>query len=423
MIAILCQGELNKGADVDNENLSFETRAVHAGLQSRVDGVTATVAPIVPSTTYTYASVEDVHAALGPQPEGFAYARNANPTVTALESRLAMLEGSEETVAFGSGMAALHAALVACNLEAGDSVLAGADLYGVTRSLLQSFASYDIQVHFVDVMDLTETESALARHKPSTLLFESITNPLMRVPDTSALVQMAHAAGARTIVDNTFATPYLFRPISIGADMVVHSVTKYLAGHGDVTAGVIATNRSFAARARHTRTLIGGVLSPFEAWLTSRGVRTLPLRMERHCANAAQLAKWLEQQSWVDEVYYPGLDRNPQRGLAAHQFDGRFGGMLAFDLCGGQQDALRFLNQLNVITTGTSLGDVESLALYPPLSSHRRLSEGELAAMGIGQGLIRMSVGLEGVADLQRDLGRAAETLTAMRAKADSHAV
>jgi cystathionine gamma-synthase/methionine-gamma-lyase len=393
---------------VDTSHLDFDTLAVQAGLRMRVGDTTSTVAPISASTTFTYDSVEEVHAALGPDGRGFAYARNANPTVVALEEALALLEGAEAVVAFGSGMAAIHAALLGVGLESGDVVLAASDLYGVTRGLLAQLENLGVHTDFVNILDLEQVEQALTETRARVLYFESISNPLLRIPDVSELTRLAHSHRAIVVIDNTFATPYLFRPLALGADIVVHSATKYIAGHGDVTAGLVAGNRSYGKRIRDTRTIIGSILSPFEAWLTLRGVRTLPLRMARQADSALEIAHWLDRQDWVEHVYYPGLAAHPQHEIAHRQFSGRYGGMVAFDLAAGQRETLRFLDALQLIAPGTSLGDVESLVLYPPLSSHRGLTPGEQRTAGIGEGLVRMSVGLESPGDLIADLEGAA---------------
>jgi len=388
--------------------VQFETLASHAGLGMRVGDTMATVTPIVASTTFTYDTIEGVHHALEPGGEGFAYSRNANPTVTALEAALALLEGADEVVAFGSGMSAIHAALVGVGLQAGDTIVASSDLYGVTRSLLMHLQNFDIRTVFVDVRNIEVVERALVQERARILYFESMSNPLVRVSDTPRLAEIARRHGAVSVIDNTFATPYLLRPLAHGIDVVVHSATKFIAGHGDTVAGAVATSRNFGSRIRSMRTLMGGVLSPFEAWLTMRGMRTLPVRMDRHCASALQVAEWLHEQTWVQEVYYPGLLHHSEHDLTIRQFSGKAGGMLSFNLRADEATTLQFMNSLKLITTGTSLGDVESLALYPALSSHRGLTETELGNLGIGKGLVRLSVGLEAPMDLIADLQQAA---------------
>lgn len=392
-----------------DETLDFETIAAHAGTRAPVGDIVSTVAPITASTTFTYETVAGVHDALAPDGSGFAYARNASPTVVSLEQAIAALEGAEDAVAFGSGMAAIHAALLGSGLQRGDSIVAAEDLYGVTRSLLTELGDLGIQARFVNVLDLEAIAAALEAERPKVLIFESISNPLLKVADVGALAQLGHEHGATVMIDNTFASPRLLRPLEHGVDVVVHSATKYIAGHGDVVAGVVAASAGRAAPIRHTRTLSGGVLSPFEAWLTLRGIRTLPLRIARHSESALELARWLQERSWVARVYYPGLNSHAQHQIASRQFGALYGGMVAFDLRANRDETIRFIDALQLITPGTSLGDVESLILYPVLTSHRTLTPEQCGELGIGEGLLRLSVGLESVRDLAGDLQRAAQ--------------
>ncbi|GAC1443564.1 MAG: methionine gamma-lyase [Chloroflexota bacterium] len=394
---------------MDESPLHFETLAARSGLGVWVGGTKSTVPPITASTTFTYDSVENVHAALESDGSGFAYARNANPTVHSLEEVLSLLEDADDAVAFGSGMGAISATFMSLGLEPGDTIVAARDLYGVTRSVFAQLAQFDIRTVYVDILNAEEVSAAVALPRARALFFESIANPLLQVPDIQVLVDTSRARNVRVVIDNTFATPYLCRPLSLGVDLVIHSATKYIAGHGDVMAGIVAGSRSWAKRLRDARTVGGSVLSPFEAWLTLRGVRTLPLRIERQSASAYEIARWLEKQPWVERVYYPGLDSSPHRDIAARQFNGRFGGMVAVDLMAEQKQTLSFIDCLELITAGTSLGDVASLVLYPPLSSHRGLSAVGRAEAGIGDGLLRISIGLENPDDLIVDLQRAAE--------------
>jgi cystathionine beta-lyase/cystathionine gamma-synthase len=392
----------------DESPLHFETIAAQAGLRMRVGDTISTSPAIDPSTTFTYETVSDVHAALEPEGSGFAYSRNANPTVVALEDAIAPLEAAEEVVAFGSGMGAIQATLSGLQLWPGDVILSSGDLYGVTRGLLTQLGQYEIETRFVDVFNLDAVSDALRGTRARVLYFETISNPLLRVPPAADLIQLAREHGAACIVDNTFASPYLCRPLELGADVVVESASKYIAGHGDVISGLVATSRSLGRRIRDARTFAGGVLSPFDAWLTMRGVRTLPLRVERQCATALWLARALCERAWIRTVHYPGLPGHPQHELAARQFGDRYGGMLALELAADRGSTVQFMDSLRLITPGTSLGDVESLVLYPALSSHRTLSTDELARAGIGEGLVRLSVGIEHPEDLLADLDRAA---------------
>jgi cystathionine beta-lyase/cystathionine gamma-synthase len=305
-------------------------------------------------------------------------------------------------------MAAMHAALLGTGIEADDTVVVARDLYGVTRSLLMQLEQFGVSHRFVNVLEPAEVERALGETGARVLCCESISNPLLRVPNLERLVEVAHNYRAAVVLDNTFATPYLLQPLNLGVDVVVHSATKYLAGHGDVMAGYAASNRSRARRMRDVRTVTGAVLSPFEAWLTLRGIKTLPLRMERQCSSALEIATWLDEQGWVSRVYYPGLKSHHQRDVAGRLFGGRYGGMVAFELDAGQESVLRFMDALQVITSATSLGDAMSLILYPKFSSHRTLSDDQLREAGIGGSLLRLSVGLESPRDLTGDLRRAA---------------
>lgn len=393
-----------------DDTLDFETLAAHAGTRTPVADVISTVAPITASTTFTYDTVAGVHDALAPGGSGFAYARNANPTVVSLEQAIASLEGAEDAVAFGSGMAAIYGALMGSGLRRGDSIVAAEDLYGVTRSLLIQLEDAGISTKFVNVLDLDAVAAALRAGPVKVLIFESISNPLLKVADVGALAQLGHEHGATVVIDNTFASPRLLRPLEHGVDVVVHSATKYLAGHGDVVAGVVAASASGTAPIRHVRTLSGGVLSPFEAWLTLRGIRTLPLRIARQSGSALELARWLQERNWVEHVYYPGLNSHAQHQIASRQFGALAGGMVAFELKANRDAVTRFIDALELITPGTSLGDVESLILYPVLTSHRTLTPEQCNELGIGEGLLRLSVGLESVRDLAGDLERAAET-------------
>jgi cystathionine beta-lyase/cystathionine gamma-synthase len=391
----------------------FDTLAIQAGLRQGGEDWRATAPPIHPSTTFTYPSVAAVHHALEPMGGGYAYSRNANPTVATLEQALRALEGTEDAVAFASGMAAIHAAILATGIRPGDALLAAKDLYGVSHSLFTGpLAAFGIKPHFVDVLDLAAVRTALIESRARVLVFESLSNPLLRVPDVAALIELAHEAGALVIVDNTFASPYLLRPAALGADIVVHSATKYLSGHGDVIAGVVATDSDFGHWLRDLRTTTGGVLGPFEAWLTLRGMRTLPLRMRRHCENAAMLAAWLEHQDCVERVHYPGLPSHPHYARVRQLFrDGLGGGMVAFELRTTAQGVEAFMDALELAVAGTSLGDVETLVLYPARSSHRTLTVEERVASGITDSLVRVSVGLESSDDIIADFKQALSRL------------
>ncbi|MDF3041034.1 MAG: methionine gamma-lyase [Thermomicrobiales bacterium] len=384
----------------------FTTRAVHAGERPQRPDFTPTVTPIYPSVSFLADDPETQDAVFGGEREGYVYTRHGNPTTHALEIAVAALEETEDAVAFGSGMAALLAAILN-EVQAGDRVVASRDLYGATQALLGNvFGTLGVQTTFIDISDLDAVQRTMAEVRPRALLFETISNPLVRVADIPALVAIAREHRARTIVDNTFATPLLVTPARFGVDTVVHSTTKYLGGHGDATGGVVATTRDRALEITELTKLTGAVLGPFEAWLTLRGVKTLSLRMERQCRNAAALAIWLTEHPRIAQVYYPGLA--PPADLPPI-FSGELrGGIVAFDIAGaGREEVFCFLRALRICLPVTTLGDVYTMVLYPAMSTHRTLLPEERAAAGIGDGLVRLSAGIEDVADLIEDLDRA----------------
>ena len=378
---------------------------MHAGERPERPEFTPTVTPIYPSVSYLADDPETQDAVFGGEQAGYVYTRHGNPTTRALEIAVAALEETEEAVTFGSGMAALLAAILN-EVQAGDRVVASRDLYGATQALLGNvFGTLGVRTTFVDILDLSEVRRTLAEVKPRVLLFETISNPLVHVADVPALVEIAREHRARTIVDNTFATPLLVTPARFGVDTVVHSTTKYLGGHGDATGGVVATTRERALEITELTKLTGAVLGPFEAWLTLRGVKTLSLRMQRQCENAAALAAWLAGHPRVARVYYPGL---AEMGTPPIFTGDLRGGIVAFDIAGaGREEVFAFLRALRICLPVTTLGDVYTMVLYPAMSTHRTLTEQERAAAGIGEGLVRLSAGIEDVGDLIADLDQA----------------
>jgi cystathionine gamma-synthase/methionine-gamma-lyase len=386
--------------------LRFASRAVHAGERAPRPDFTPTTTPIYPASSFLYDDPDTLDAVFGGERPGYVYTRHGNPTTRALEQAMASLEETEDAIAFASGMAALHAAILN-EVRAGSHVVASRDLYGATTAMLTSvFSTLGVTTTFVDLGDLDAARRVITETKPRVVLCETISNPLVHVADLPALADLAHAAGATLIVDNTFATPYLVNPARFGADVIVHSSTKYLGGHGDVTGGVIATSGDRAFELRELVKLTGAILGPFEAWLTLRGVKTLPLRMRQQCQNAAIIADWLAAQPRVARVHYPG--RAPL-GRAACIFNNELrGGIVAFELAGaGRADVFRLLRSLRLCLPATTLGDVYTLVLYPPMSSHRALTPEERAAAGIGEGLLRLSAGIEDAADIIADLEQA----------------
>lgn len=386
------------------------TRAVHAGKPSVRPDFKPTVTPIHPSVTYQYPSMDDLDAVFAGTREGYVYARYGNPTVTALEEAVAALEEGEAAMAFASGMAAIHAALLAVGARAGSAVIAAQDLYGATYVLLdQLLRSQGVTVRFVDVADPDAVETACAELNPVALLAETISNPLLKIADLPLLADAAHRHGVALLVDNTFATPCLIQPLTRNADLVIHSATKYLAGHGDVLGGVVVTSETWREELFQVLKVTGGNLGPQQAWLALRGIRTLSLRTGQQSDNALTVARWLEVHPRVSRVLYPGLPSHPQHDLAARLFGERgYGGMVSFELAGADQsDVFRFFEALRLCQPATTLGDVRSLVLYPAHSSHRALSPEGRARIGIGDGLVRLSVGIEAVQDLLSDLEQA----------------
>lgn len=390
------------------------TRAVHAGRPRTRPDYVPTVTPIHPSVTYQYEHMEDLDAVFAGTRQGYVYTRYGNPTVTALEEAVAALEEGEAALAFASGMAAIYTALLATGARAGAAVVAGQDIYGATYALLdQLMRSQGVETRFVDTTDLEAVNTACAELKPVALLVETISNPLLKVAHVAALADVAHRNGAALMVDNTFATPCLVQPLTLGADVTIHSATKYLGGHGDVLGGVVVTSQARWAKLFEVLKVTGGNLGPQEAWLVLRGIKTLPLRMQQHCQNALAVAHWLEDHPRVGRVYYPGLASHPQHALARELFQERgCGGVVSFDLSGAdQRTVFRFFESLRLCQPATTLGDVYTLVLYPAHSSHRALSPEERARVGIGDGLVRLAVGIEAVEDAIADLAQALDAL------------
>jgi len=395
---------------MSTSKLSIFTQAVHAGERGPRPDFTPVVTPIYNSVGYLYESMDHLDAVFAAEREGYVYPRFGTPTNAALERAVAILEGGEAALSFASGMAAIHAALLATGLETSQAVVAAQDVYGASYALLANlFTSLGIRVRFVDIADLASLERALVEEKPRAVFCEIISNPLLKVADLPAVAELAHAHGAELVVDSTFATPYLVRPLTLGVDYVVHSSTKYLGGHGDVLGGIVVTSAERRKRLWEIIKLTGGNLGPDQAWLTLRGLKTLPLRMAQHCRNATAVANWLAEHPRIAKVNYPGLPDHPQHAVATRLFhDGCYGGMVSFEIAGaGRAEVFRFMEALQLVLPATTLGDVYSLTLYPAHSSHRALSPQERAAIGIGEGLVRLSVGIEDVRDIIADLDQA----------------
>jgi cystathionine gamma-synthase/methionine-gamma-lyase len=356
--------------------------------------------------------MSELDAIFGGEQEGFVYTRYGNPTVAALEEAMALLEGGEAAVGFATGMAAVHAALLSVGLQSGDTVVCSQDVYGATYSLLSSvFTRLGVRTVFVEIEDLPGVRATIARERPKIVWIETISNPLLRIADIPTVAASAHSIDAVLMVDSTFATPYLFRPLEHGVDYVIHSATKYLSGHGDAMGGLVVSSRARCEEVRTVAKLAGGTLSPFDAWLILRGVKTLTLRMQRQCENAFRLAQWLETNPRVVKVIYPGLPSHPHQVLAKSLLkEGLFGAMVAFELRGGSREqVMRFMDKLKLCLPATTLGDVYTEVLYPPMSSHRWLSPEERRQIGIGDGFVRVSVGIEAIEDIIADFAQALE--------------
>ena len=399
----------------------FTTRAIRAATRvPRVDQPPSSV-PIYQAVTFSSADADELGAVTTGRQPGYVYARLGNPTVDALADAFAALHDAEAGFAAATGMAAIHLA-VGSQVVAGDRIVATRALYGTTRSLFSNvMARGGVTTTFVDATDVAAVEAALAAAPTRLLYLETISNPTLDVPDLAALADLGHRHGATVVVDNTFASPYLCRPLALGADLVVESATKYLSGHSDVLAGAVAGGRVLvdAVRAFHVDT--GATLAPFSAFLVLRGIPTLAIRMERHEATAASLAAQLEGAPGVRRVWYPASPSHPQHAVAARQLSGG-GGMLAVELSGGAAAGRAFTDALRIPERTASLGSIHTIVIHPPSTSHRQLTPAQLADVGIAPGLLRISVGLEDAADLRADVETALEAARATSAVADAAA-
>jgi cystathionine beta-lyase/cystathionine gamma-synthase len=385
------------------------TRVVRSARSLPPGDGTPVAPPLVQSVAFDYRSAAEQDEVFGSERAGYVYGRYGTPTTAALESLLADLEGTATAVCFTSGMAAVAAFVDACAVASGGRVVAQEDVYGQTRALFERWIrERGAKITFVDATDLAAVDRALGAAPTALLYVEAIANPLLRITDIAALAKAAHAKGARLAVDATFATPLLVRPAELGADVVIHSLTKYLNGHGDMMGGSVAGNADVGKAMRDRTILDGAYLPPHEAWLCIRGVRTLELRVRRQCENASRVATHLAAHPKIARVRYPGLPSHPQHALAKKQFGGLFGGVITFDLKEATKPAaFRFLDSLELAASATTLGDLWSEVLYPAISSHRRVAPEERARLGISEGTLRLSVGIEDAEDLIADLDNA----------------
>ena len=402
----------------------IDTQVVHAGERKTMPPGQPTSMPIYSSVTYAYDSMAEMDRVFAGQAPGYVYTRHGNPTTDALADTLCEIESGATACVYSSGMAALHAALLTCGVSAGTTVLASQDLYGATTNLLHSiFGNLGVKTVTADFADLNQVRALAKENKPRVLLAETISNPLLKVCDIDACAEIAREAGARLIIDNTFASPYLCQPLKHGADIVVHSATKFLGGHADAMGGVaISQHEADGESLVRVMKYVGGVLSPWDAHEILRGIKTLAVRMERHCENAAAVAAWLSKDARVARVHYPGMESDARREIAKSVLREPYSGALvSIELKENSREAaFRFMNALELCVRSTSLGDVFTSVLHPATASHRDLDPARRDALGIAEGLIRMSVGIENVNDIIADIEQALNAVSAPEAAAVS---
>jgi len=388
---------------IDDDELAFETRAIRAGQQRTAEGEHSE--PIFPTSSYVFGSAAEAAARFSGDQPGNIYSRFTNPTVRTFEQRLASLEGGERCVATSSGMAAILATCAGL-LKAGDHIVSSRSIFGTTTVLFSTYlAKFGIETSFVTLTDQEAWRKAM-RNTTRLLFVETPSNPLTELADIAQLADLAHARGCLLVVDNCFCTPALQQPLKAGADIVIHSATKYLDGQGRCIGGAVVGDEEHVGKDIYgfLRTA-GPTMSPFNAWVFLKGLETLSVRMQAHCERALALAQWLEAQAGVARVYYPGLESHPQHELAKRQQQG-FGGIVSFDVRGGKAAAWRLIDATAIFSITANLGDTKSTITHPATTTHGRLTPEQRSEAGIGDGLIRLAVGLESVDDLQADLAR-----------------
>jgi len=390
--------------------LKIHTQAVHAGDRKKPAANIPVSTPIYTASSYSCESMAQLDRVFAQEEPGYCYARYDNPTNAALEELMTKLEGGHGSLACASGMAAIQMAVVTALADRRKSVVAANATYGATVSLLMKVLEpTGVNVRFADMCDLDTLRKVVAEAKPGCILMETISNPLLRVAQMDQVAAIARESGAALVVDNTFATPLIVRPLEFGAHFSVHSVTKYLAGHGDVLGGVVVTDKEHYDSLRTLSRAIGPVLGPFESYLTMRGIKTFPLRMERQCANACRVASWLSTHPKVERVFFTGDPAHPDAAAVRRLFPpSLYGAMVSFEVKdAGQPEIFRFMDALRLVVRATSLGDVHTMMLYPVMSSHREISPKHRERMGIKEGLVRLSVGIEAPEDIIEDLEQA----------------
>ena len=392
-------------------DFSISTQFVHAGERRTAPAGVPASTPIYASSSFIHERIEDIDSIVDGETTGFVYSRYGNPTVAAFEDAMAAIENGKYAYAFGSGMAALHAALLASELSNGSVVLASKDLYGSTFELLLTvFGAFGVKTVTEDFNDVAALRARAFELRPRVLLCETLSNPLLKICDIEECAEIAREVGAKLIVDNTFATPFLCRPLDLGADLVVHSATKYLGGHADATGGVVVAKEEFDKPALlGALTLAGGVLSPWEAHSILRGIKTLGLRMEKQCSNAEILAARLKNFPQISEVIYPKFFEIEQAEVLDRTFHGsEYGAIVTIRLAEDAREASnRFLNALNLCTRAASVGDLFTGIVHPATATHRELSPAKRAKLGITEGLIRISAGIEDIDDIFADIEQA----------------
>jgi cystathionine gamma-synthase/methionine-gamma-lyase len=390
--------------------MNLYTKAVHAGDRKKPGRFVPVTTPIYTASTYLYDEMAELDRVFGREEPGYSYSRYDTPTNAALEELITALENGHGSLACASGMAAIQTALLVALTDRRKSIVAANALYGATLSVLAKiFEPLGVEVAYVDICDLGAVERTVAERRPGCVLMETVSNPLLRVGEIDRIAGIASAAGAALVVDNTFATPMLVRPLELGANLVVHSLTKFLAGHGDVLGGAIVSDSEHYDTLRALSRACGPVLGPFESYLTMRGIKTFPLRMERQCANACRIAAHLKEHPHVETVIFPADPSHADAAAIKRLFpEGLYGAMVSFEVRGAaREDIFRFMDRLKLIVRGTSLGDVHSLMLYPTMASHREVSPKQRERMGIRDNLVRLSVGIEAVEDIIADLDQA----------------
>ncbi len=391
--------------------MKFDSQLVHAGDRKRsAPRAVSSTTPIYLGTTYFYENAATLDRIFAHEEEGFSYARYDNPTNQALEELMTAIEHGHGSLACASGMAALQIAFQAALLERNKVILSANSIYGATIKLFdQVLAPFGVEIRYVDICDLDAIAKAIDENKPGAVFMESISNPVLRVGRIDKIAELTSAAGAALIVDSTFATPVLMRPLEHGANMVVHSATKYLAGHGDVLGGIVVSDESHHEMVRSISRISGPVLGPFESYLTMRGIKTLALRFERQCQNARIVADWLGIHPCVDRVYYCADPAHPDAEAIKQLFvPDMYGAILSFELKGANKTGvMAFMDRLKMVVPGTSLGDVHTLLLYPVMASHRDVAPKMRERMGIKENLVRVAAGIEAAEDIVADLDQA----------------